>query len=243
MVRKLLSIERSTWHTLTLFGVFNLILFFSVFPSLNSDHEEITLGKSNFDVSPNLDIKTIINKDGVEASGNDKISNYLRVLQSLVYINRKPAYYLNRVFKISCGILDDKFHSAEFTLTLTVLHPKQSASTEPPPTSTEKSAAAAYQEHSNLFNHVLMHQQDAQEPHSKVIHSMKSLHGGSTHPTMLIVVICSMFVLLIVFVGIARLRNHKNGAQSDRKSSSSKVRASVNLNIQLMETNVIQFVS
>lgn len=221
---------------------FQFWFFLSVFPSLNSDHEEITLGKSNFDVSPNLDIKTIINKDGVEASGNDKISNYLRVLQSLVYINRKPAYYLNRVFKISCGILDDKFHSAEFTLTLTVLHPKQSASTEPPPTSTEKSAAAAYQEHSNLFNHVLMHQQDAQEPHSKVIHSMKSLHGGSTHPTMLIVVICSMFVLLIVFVGIARLRNHKNG-QSDRKSSSSKVRVCVNVKIQLMEAYVIQFVS
>lgn len=199
-----------------------LVSFSSVFPSLNSDHEEITLGKSNFDVSPNLDIKTIINKDGVEASGNDKISNYLRVLQSLVYINRKPAYYLNRVFKISCGILDDKFHSAEFTLTLTVLHPKQTASTELPPT-TEKSAAAAYQDHSNLFNHVLMHQQDAQEPHSKVTHSIKNLHGGSTHPTLLIVVICSMFVLLIVFVGIARLRNHKNVQQTDRKSTSSKV--------------------
>lgn len=191
---------------------------------MNSDHEEITLGKSNFDVSPNLDIKTIINKDGVEASGNDKISNYLRVLQSLVYINRKPAYYLNRVFKISCGILDDKFHSAEFTLTLTVLHPKQTASTEPPPvTSTEKLAAGAYQEHSNLFNHVLMHQQEAQEPHSKVTHNLKSVHAGAQHPTMLIIVICSMFVLLIVFVGVARLRNHKNGQQADRKPSSSKV--------------------
>jgi calsyntenin 1 len=193
----------------------------SVFPSLNSDHEEITLGKSNIDVSPNLDIKTTINKDGVEANGNDKISNYLRVLQSLVYINRKPAYYLNRVFKISCGILDDKFHTSELTLTLTVLRPEQPAFTDAPPSTTEKPAAAS-QDHANLFNHVLMHQQEASEPHAKITHNTKNLHGGATHPTMLIVVICSMFVLLIVFVGIARLRNQKH-VQSDKKSSTSKV--------------------
>lgn len=191
---------------------------------MNSDHEEITLGKSNIDVSPNLDIKTTINKDGVEANGNDKISNYLRVLQSLVYINRKPAYYLNRVFKISCGILDDKFHTSELTLTLTVLRPEQPAFTDAPSTTEKAAVAAVAQDHANLFNHVLMHQQDVAEPHAKVTHNNKSIHGGATHPTMLIVVICSMFVLLIVFVGIARLRNQKH-IQSDKKSSSSKVSA------------------
>lgn len=66
----------------------------NVFPNLNSDHEEITLKHSESPVSSQLDIKTNINKDGVEMIGYDSIVNYLQILRSLVYINRKPAYYL-----------------------------------------------------------------------------------------------------------------------------------------------------
>ena len=97
----------------------------TVFPSLNPDHEEISfinLEKDNFG---KFDIKTKISKDGVEMIGYDDITNYETILKSLIYINKKPAYYLNRVFKLSCSQVDDHFRSAEFTLTLTVLHPKQ----------------------------------------------------------------------------------------------------------------------
>lgn len=95
-----------------------------VFPSLNPDHEEIQVdGDEN--LSTTLDIKTNINKDGVEMIGPDSIGNYLDVLNALVYSNKKPAYYLNRVFKVTCSQMNSQFKSAEFTLTLTVLHPKQ----------------------------------------------------------------------------------------------------------------------
>lgn len=91
----------------------------TVFPSLNPDHEQITsasVGKP----SASLDIKTNINKDGVELIGYDTITNYLTVLKSLVYTNKKPAYYLNRVFKLSCSQMNSHFRSAEYTLTITV---------------------------------------------------------------------------------------------------------------------------
>ena len=91
----------------------------SVFPSLNPDHEEITL-EGDASLSTTLDIKTNINKDGVEMIGYDSIKNYLEILKSLVYTNKKPAYYLNRVFKLSCSQINSNFRSAEFTLTLTV---------------------------------------------------------------------------------------------------------------------------
>lgn len=95
-----------------------------VFPSLNPDHEEIKVdGDEN--LSTTLDIKTNINKDGVEMIGPDSVTNYLDVLNALVYSNKKPAYYLNRVFKVTCSQMNSQFKSAEFTLTLTVLHPKQ----------------------------------------------------------------------------------------------------------------------
>lgn len=91
----------------------------TVFPSLNPDHERITTATIE-KLSSTLDIKTNINKDGVELLGYDSITNYVRILRSLVYTNKKPAYYLNRVFKLSCSQMNSHFHSAEYTLTITV---------------------------------------------------------------------------------------------------------------------------
>ena len=152
--------------------------------------------------------------------GFDTIANYLRILRSLVYINRKPAYYLNRVFKLSCSQLGERFRSAEFTLTLTVLHPKPQ--TSPPSLPTEKPAIATHEHDSNMFAHVLLHTQDVNEPHAK-IHVQRS--QGVTHSTMLIVVICVSFVLLICGVGIARLRNQSHVTRS-KKSHQSCVKVS-----------------
>lgn len=201
----------------------------NVFPNLNSDHEEITLSHADSEVSPQLDIKTTINKDGVEMVGYDSITNYLHILRSLVYINRKPAYYLNRVFKISCSQLGDRFHSAEFTLTLTVLHPKQTIATDAPST-TEKPAIPVHEhDSSNLFNRVLIHPQEVAEPHSRTSHN--GMHtNGAPHSTMLIVVICVSFVVLICGVGIARLRNQTQITRGKNKHQACpKVRNRIHL--------------
>lgn len=187
----------------------------NVFPNLNSDHEEITFNGTEQKTSAQLDIKTNINKDGVEMIGYDSIENYLRILRSLVYINRKPAYYLNRVFKLSCSQLGDQFHSAESTLTLTVLHPKQVTSIKTPPTD---KPAVSVQDHdnSNLFNRVMLHQQEISEPNA---HTTYSVHTNTaTHSTLLIVVICVSFVMLICAVGIARLRNQTQVAKGKDKN-------------------------
>lgn len=106
----------------------------TVFPSLNPDHEAITLiddvvvtdsataAAAAVAAQPlqQLDIRTTVNKNGVEMIGYDTIDNYLTVLRRLVYTNKKPAYYLNRVFKLSCAQVSAHFRSAEYTLTLTV---------------------------------------------------------------------------------------------------------------------------
>lgn len=188
----------------------------NVFPNLNSDHEEITMNQADSKVSPQLDIKTTLSKDGVEMVGYDSIANYLHILRSLVYINRKPAYYLNRVFKISCSQLGDRFHSAEFTLTLTVLHPKQTVVTDAPSTTDKPAIPAHEHDNSNLFNRVLIHPQEVAEPHARTSHN--AMHtNGAPHSTMLIVVICVSFVVLICGVGIARLRNQSQITRGKNK--------------------------
>uniref|UniRef100_T1GSL6 Calsyntenin C-terminal domain-containing protein n=1 Tax=Megaselia scalaris TaxID=36166 RepID=T1GSL6_MEGSC len=111
----------------------------NVFPSLNSDHEELLLeNDENLGIDSN--VKALISKDGVELKGRDGVTNYVGVLKSLVYTNKKPAYYLNRVFKLSCAQLNAQFKNYEYVLTLTVLHPKQMG---PPATVTKSTVSAS----------------------------------------------------------------------------------------------------
>lgn len=87
----------------------------SVFPPLNPDHEEIKL--------PVLMLKSLklgnsITGNGVEISGTDMIYNYEQVIRQVTYTNKKPAYYLNRQFKIVCSELNQRFTSNEYVQTV-----------------------------------------------------------------------------------------------------------------------------
>ncbi|XP_037951299.1 calsyntenin-1 isoform X2 [Teleopsis dalmanni] len=199
-----------------------------VFPSLNPDHEEIQVDGDE-SLSSTLDIKTNINKDGVEMIGKDTITNYMDVLKALVYSNKKPAYYLNRVFKLTCIQITSEYKSAEYTLTLTVLHPKQSVvkSTyspvivdrtlyepnliKPNPVTTSSDNIA--------FAHAMVHTHDVQEPRSK-IHSI--VYKGS-HPTVLIILICVFLVVLLCGISIARLKNNSNHKYAGRDQPCPKI--------------------
>lgn len=55
--------------------------------------------------------------------------NYEAVLREIIYFNRKPAYYLNRAFKLTCSELNGRFVSNDYIQTLTVIHPKSDAPT------------------------------------------------------------------------------------------------------------------
>jgi hypothetical protein len=44
----------------------------------------------------------------------------LQVLRQIQYTNRKPAYYLNRVFKLTCSELNGRFLSNEYVQTVRI---------------------------------------------------------------------------------------------------------------------------
>ena len=46
------------------------------------------------------------------------IYNYERLLRQVIYTNGKPAYYLNRQFKIACSELNGRFVSNEYVQTV-----------------------------------------------------------------------------------------------------------------------------
>ncbi|XP_017869345.1 PREDICTED: calsyntenin-1 [Drosophila arizonae] len=208
-----------------------------VFPSLNPDHEEIQIDGDE-SLSSTMDIRTNINKDGVEMIGTDSIRSYLSVLRALVYSNKKPAYYLNRVFKLSCSQLSAQYKSVEYTLTLTVLHPKQFFKTTNAPSSAVTSAEGKENFPSNyhngrivsesvvqgssdtkFFSNSLLHINDVQEPKSH-LHSFAH-KAEASHPTMLIILICVFLVILLCGISVARLKS--NQKYTDRHQPCPKV--------------------
>ena len=54
----------------------------------------------------------------MEFSGAEMIYNYERVLRQVTYSNKKPAYYLNRQFRITCSELNGRFVSNEYIQTV-----------------------------------------------------------------------------------------------------------------------------
>ena len=53
-----------------------------------------------------------------EILGSDMVYNYEQVVRQVIYSNQKPAYYLNRQFKIVCSEQNRRFISNEFVETV-----------------------------------------------------------------------------------------------------------------------------
>ncbi|XP_047540853.1 calsyntenin-1 isoform X2 [Vanessa atalanta] len=96
----------------------------SVYPALNPDHESLSLRGAGPDAPPVGDVRATLTRDGVSLSGADSVHNYQQILREIEYSNKKPAYYLNRVFKLTCSELNGRFTSNEYVQTLTVVHPR-----------------------------------------------------------------------------------------------------------------------
>lgn len=94
----------------------------SVYPALNPDHEALSI-KDVVDLPLTHDIRATVSRDGVILGGADSVESYQEVLRQIQYTNKKPAYYLNRVFKLTCSELNGRFTSNEYVQTLTVIHP------------------------------------------------------------------------------------------------------------------------
>ena len=65
-----------------------------------------------------LNIGGSISNNGWEIIGADMVYNYEQIVRQVTYSNQKPAYYLNRQFKIVCSELNQRFVSNEFVETV-----------------------------------------------------------------------------------------------------------------------------
>ncbi|XP_063630057.1 calsyntenin-1 [Cydia splendana] len=189
----------------------------SVYPALNPDHEALSL-RSASELPLRYDIRAAVTRDGVILTGSDSVHNYQQVLREIEYSNKKPAYYLNRVFKLTCSELDGRFTSNEYVQTLTVVHPHMSGDglareLHPSGVADKMDAVARDKQPMHLHGHSLQPrvyaahaQRDAHVAELPAARLLDTPTSATNHVALLIGVIACGVLVLAGGVGLARAR-------------------------------------
>lgn len=166
----------------------------TVSPPLNPDHESIDVPD---DLLHQLSIQGKVSSEGVEFSGAEMIYNYERVLRQVTYGNKKPAYYLNRQFRITCSELNGRFISNEYIQTLTVIHPKL----------TDKNSPLIHVQLQPKSSHMKMGIHGVEQPSfNRQDHFIEDKGQQQSNITAMIVVVCVGLMIAFLLLGIIRLR-------------------------------------
>ncbi|XP_049881469.1 calsyntenin-1 [Pectinophora gossypiella] len=188
----------------------------SVYPALNPDHEALSL-RDAADLPLRYDIRAAVTRDGVILTGADTVQNYQEVLREIEYSNKKPAYYLNRVFKLTCSELNGRFTSNEYVQTLTVVHPHMSGgelARELHPSGVadkmdavarDKQPAARAPSPRVYAAHALRSPHAADLPAARLL-DVRGKDAPANHVALLIGVVSCGVVVVLAAVGIARAR-------------------------------------
>ncbi|CAH0599222.1 unnamed protein product [Chrysodeixis includens] len=199
----------------------------SVYPALNPDHEALAL-RDAAELPLRYDIRAAVTRDGVILTGADTVHNYQKVLREIEYSNKKPAYYLNRVFKLTCSELNGRFTSNEYVQTLTVVHPHMSGASEAglsrelhPSGMADKMDAIARDKQSEHLHH----RGAALSPRVYAAHAQRDAHAAdlpaprlidlhaerepTNHVALLIGVVSCGMVVVAAGIALARARSRR----------------------------------
>lgn len=186
----------------------------TVSPPLNGDHEFFEVPD---DLLKSLKIQGSVSASGAIFRGAEMIYNYERLLRQVTYTNKKPAYYLNRQFKIICSEMNNRFMSNEYEQTLTVIHPTTIVNKE-----TEESMNDQNKNHQQIYDiphaHRGLDEQTIDEVGFK--ETQNSFHtgqaGAHSNVVALIAVVCVAFLAVLLILGIIRVRaGHQRSTNED----------------------------
>ncbi|XP_076359160.1 calsyntenin-1-like [Tachypleus tridentatus] len=178
-----------------------------VYPPLNPDHEYFQLPEN---LLMHLGIHHRDNKGGLIVYGADRIHNYELILRQILYFNHKPAYYLNRAFKLVCSELNSRFISNEYMQTLTVIHPRAEPSHE-----VENQLNPVSFAHAQVNKHVV----NSQVPRVKsdnVDIGETVTKTSASHAMTIIIVVCVGFLIFMIVLGVIRIRAAHHQSQDAR---------------------------
>jgi len=147
---------------------------------------------------------------------------YQKVISSIVYYNKKPAYYLNRAFKLQCYQMGDRFASNEYIQTLTVIHPSAIVNAASP----QGSAVANKLLQTNPASHQPTHR--VQHLHASAVPKNAAKHASSSSIGIAAVVIVGLIGSILVMIGMMKRRREKAAASGQLQWDDSALTITVN---------------
>lgn len=199
----------------------------SVYPSLNPDHETLTIPA---DMLAKFGISAKVSKDGVAFNNADIVFHYQEALRDVHYTNFKPAYYLNRQFKLVCSEMNGRFLSNEYIQTLTVVHPKSPTIAYTTTTTVPTTALPAallveenYAEPKPAHAQVVQHSVESKQAQTifgnylegSIDERAQAIVTGGGHAVTIIIVVCVGFLVLMITLGIVRIKAAHQKASQD----------------------------
>jgi len=138
-----------------------------------------------------LGLDVDFSEDGLVIAGADKLSSYEEVLHGIRYVNSQSQELNSRTFVVSCTELNGRFTSNLHETTLIVVR------TEPVPAPAHVALSVNHIEQPQII--------------AKSVDSHKTLDGKSQSGigVAAVIVACVGFVILLMALGIARIRNAK----------------------------------
>ncbi|EFX87809.1 hypothetical protein DAPPUDRAFT_306487 [Daphnia pulex] len=222
----------------------------TVYPPLNPDHETLTWPQNLLN---QFKIEAKFSHDGVTLMGSESTNHYEQILHQLQYNNHKPAFYLTRAFKLICSQMSGRFASNELVHTVRLSVSSAGHSTEPstsapqPPSqqmSMHQSKTAAPAHAKIDRHHVDIRPVGPITSISDVYMGMGGtvqghLSNGASHTVTIIVMVCAGFLLLMISLGVVRVRAARRRAQQDETTADTEMAwddSALTITVNPMET-------
>ncbi|KAG1668103.1 Calsyntenin-1 [Nymphon striatum] len=199
----------------------------AVYPALKPDWEYFTVPEHALQ---QYGISFKLNSDGIVLQGAADMSKYEQVLKGIQYYNRKPAYYLNRTFKLVCSELNNRFVSKEYIQTLTVIHPQIKKLTDEKSVQDESDrivqqaidSTKTMPKVANSFqsNHDVNFKEGTLRRNNYLVNNMIEretfIPATPGHAVIIIIVVCVGFLIFMIVLGVIRIRAAHQRAQESR---------------------------
>jgi len=192
----------------------------TVFPPLNPDHETIALPQL---LMRNTAVAGSVASGGGSAQlrGADTAARYTELLRAVRYSNQKPAYYLNRQFKLVCSALNTRLASSEYIQTLTVVHPSP--------------VLGAVRRVEARPAHLTSHAHSAELRPAQLVAGAEQ-RGAGHGPVLAVIAVCVCALVAVLAVGVIRLRAaHNSQLREEQEVEMAWDDAALNITVNPLE--------
>ncbi|CAJ0576420.1 unnamed protein product, partial [Mesorhabditis spiculigera] len=172
-------------------------------------------------------------KEGILLRGEESVKGYLDVLSKIHYFNTRPESYSKRIYSVQCAMQKGRILSNEFIITMSVTPaqvplPTDAPVTAPPLDVLEKHFEPAFDQlGSSRLQNIL--EMDLPRPKALLSHHGYDMGQGAVAggAVAVVVVVCVGFLLVLLVIGVLKMRDAPVPKRHNRRQKKSVQEASM----------------